>query len=273
MADQPTDQPKKKKSLLLRLILSLVSLIIAAVAAVAIVCIFFLKPIAKSQIEKRTGYTVRIEKLSLNPFTANLVLDGFAITNPAAEFKTPGFVDLRAFHGEVAVLSLLSERIVVNSATLDLPAVTLVRRANALSNAELFANRLLGESAAPAKPEEKPAEPSKPVDFLIKKLDVNVGKVVVATEAADGATSSRDYTINYKYTYQNVTEPKQFMTKELAQSLLGVGSQLSDLIPGKFGDSVNSVLKGGIKVLDNPEEAAGSAVKGLLDKLAPKKKE
>lgn len=266
MSDQP-----KKKSLLKRLILALISLIVAAVAVVVIVCMFFLKPLVSSQIENRTGYTVKIDKLSLNPFTANLVLDGFVITNPTSEFKTPGFVDLRALHGEVAVFSLLSDRIVVNSATLDLPAVTLVRRANdAPSNAELFAKRLMGASTAPAQP-DKPAEPSKSVNFLIKRLDVNVGKVVVASEAADGATSSRDYAINYKYTYENVSDPKQFMTTELAQSLLGVGSQLTDLIPGKFGESVNSVLQGGIKALDNPQEAAGSAVQKLLNKLTPPK--
>ncbi|MDF9828023.1 uncharacterized protein involved in outer membrane biogenesis [Ereboglobus sp. PH5-5] len=270
------ETPKKKKSLLAKLIIGLVSLVVVVVAAVAIVCIFCLKPIVRSQIEGRTGYTVKIEKLSLNPFTANLVIDGFVITNPASDFKTPGFVDLHALHGKVSVFSLMSDRIVVESATLDLPSVTLVRRANdAPSNAALFAGRLMGESTAPAgkDPETKPAEPSKPVNFLIKKLDVNVGKVVVATEADDGATSSRDYTINYKHSYENITEPKQFMTTDLAKSLLGVGSQLSDLIPGEFGQSVDSVLKGGIKVLDNPEEAASGAVQSLLDKLKSKKKE
>ncbi len=266
-----SNENKKKRSLLTRILLFLIWLGVLGVALVAIVCLFFLKPIVKSQIEGRTGYTVKIDKLSLNPFTTNLVLDGLVITNPTSEFKTPGFVDLRALHGELSVFSLFSDRIVLNNARLDLPSVTLVRRDNNRpSNAGLFANRILGESTAPAQP-DKPAEPSKPVNFLIKRLDVNVGKVVVASETADGATSSRDYVINYTYTYENITEPKQFMTKELARSLLGVGSQLTDLIPGKFGESVDSVLKGGIKVIDNPEEATGSAVKSLLNKLVPSK--
>lgn len=268
-----SNENKKKRSLLARIFLALLSLAVLAVAVVAIVCLFFLKPIVKKQIESRApGYTVSIDKLSLNPFTANLVLDGFTITNPASEFKTPGFVDLRALHGELSISSLLSDRIVLNNARLDLPSVTLVRRdKNRPSNAELFANRIMGEGAAPAQPDTKPAEPSKPLNFLIKRLDVNVGKVVVANETSAGEASSRDYVINYKYSYENITEPKQFMTRELAQSLLGVGSQLTDMIPGKFGESVDSVLKGGVKVLDNPQEAAGGAVKGLLNKLVPSK--
>jgi uncharacterized protein involved in outer membrane biogenesis len=265
--------PKKKKSLLKRLILALVALVVVVIAAVAIVCLFCLKPIVTGQLKSRTGFDVKIEKLSLNPFTANLILDGFVIANPATDFKTPGFVDLRALHGEMSVVSLFSNRVVLESGTLDLPSVTLVRRANKQpSNAELFANRLLGESSTTTtKPDEKPAGTSKPLNFLIKRLDVNVGKVVVATENADGTVSSRETVINYKHSYQNVTEPKQFMTTGLARSLLSVGSQLSDLIPGKFGESVDSVLKGGIKVIDNPDEATGSAIKGLLNKLVPSK--
>lgn len=271
------EAPKKKSSLLKKLIIGFLGLVVTIVAIVTIVCVFFLKPIVRSQLAGRTGYDVKIEKLSLNPFTANFVLDGFVITNPTTDFKTPGFVDLQALRGQIKLFSLFSDTLVVESATLDLPSVTLVQRANKQpSNAELFATRLAGESTAaqPAeKPAEKPAGESKPMGFHIKRFDVNVGKVVVASEAADGKVTSRDYNINYKHTYENITEPKQFMTTDLAKSLLGVGSQLSDLIPGEFGQSVNSVLKGGIKVLDNPDEAKSEAVKSLLNKLAPKKKE
>ena len=42
---------------------------------------------------------------------------------------------------------------------------------------------------------------------------------------------------------------------------------MTDLIPGKLGDNVNNVLKGGINALDDPAKAATGAVQGLLNKL------
>ena len=262
------------KRLISRLFLGLLSLILVAVAAVSIVCLLFLKPIVTNQIQSRTGFNVKIEKITLNPFTANMVIDGFVLTNPASEFKTPGFVDLRALHGEISLPSLFSDRIVVNSAKLDLPSVTLVNRAKGGSNAKLFEERLSQGMPEPAsQPSGTPPEPEKPLNFLIKQLDVNVGKLVVVNEPAAGDPTSKDYNINLNCSYKDITDPKQFLTQspDLAKSLLGIGGQLTDLIPGKLGDSVNSVIKSGLKVLDDPESAAGSAVQGLLDKIAPKK--
>ena len=274
MSDTTAPAPQKR-SLLARIIRALLGLIVTIVVVVAVVWIFFLNPIVAHQIKSRTGFDVKIQKLYVNPFTTTAQIDGLLLTNPTGEFKTPGFVDLTALHADVSLRSLLfGDQIVVNSATLDLPAVTLVRRDSKPSNAELFAQRLAGESSAaqPQQPQPapKPGEtPSKPLNFLIKRLDINLGKVVVASEPANGAPTSKDYVINYKHTYENITDPKQFMTVDLAKSMLGIGSQLTDLIPGKFGESVNGVLKGGINVLDNPAGAVESAA-GALQKLFKK---
>ena len=271
MSDAP-----QQRSLFKKIIRALLGLIVTLVVVIAVVWIFFLNPIVTHQIKNRTGFDVKIQKLYVNPFTATVEIDGLVLTNPTGEFKTPGFVDLTALHADVSLRSLVfGDQLVVNSATLDLPAVTLVRRDSNPSNAELFAQRLSGTgntAAQQPQPAPKPDNtPSKPLNFLIKRLDINLGKVVVANEPANAAPTSKDYTINYKHTYENITDPKQFMTVDLAKSLLGVGSQLTDLIPGKLGENVNSVLKGGINALDNPAGAAGSAVQGLLDKIAPKK--
>ena len=263
-----------KRSLLARIIRALLGLIVTIVVVIAVVWIFFLNPIVTHQIKSRTGFDVKIQKLYVNPFTTTAQIDGLLLTNPSGEFKTPGFVDLTALHADVSLRSLLfGDQIVVNSATLDLPAVTLVRRASGPSNAELFAQKLAGESngSTAPQPAPKPDAPAKPLNFLIKKLDINLGKIVVANEPASGTPTSKDYVINYKHTYENITDPKQFLTVDLAKSMLGIGSQLTGLIPGKLGDSVNGVLKGGLNALDNPAQAAGSAVQGLLNKIAPKK--
>lgn len=264
-----SETENKRSSLPKKIILGLVTLVAALAVIGTLASLFLLKPIVTSQISKRTGFAVKAEKISLNPFTATATIDGLVLSNPAAEFKTPGFVDLKALRAEIKLTSLLwGDQLVVNSATLDLPSVTLVRREKADSNAALFAQRLAGETTSAEQPKPD-TQPAKPFKFLIKKFDINLGKVVIANETAAGEITSKDYAVNYKHSYENITDPKQFMTVDLAKSLLGVGSQLTDLIPGKFGDSVNSVLKGGIQALDNP--AAAGAVQNLLNQLAPKK--
>jgi len=268
MSDAPAPQ---KRSLIKRIIRGLLGLIVTFVVVIAVVWIFFLNPIVTHQIKNRTGFDVKIQKLYVNPFTSTAQIDGLLLTNPTGEFKTLGFVDLTALHADVSLRSLLfGDQMVVNSATLDLPAVTLVRRASGPSNAELFAQRLSGESAPAQQPKPAPKpddKPSKPLNFLIKKFDINLGKVVVANEPASGEPTSKDYVINYKHSYENITDPKQFITTDLAKSMLGIGSQLTDLIPGKLGDNVNNVLKGGINALDDPTKAATGAVQGLLNKI------
>jgi len=261
--------------MLKKLIRSIIGLIVAVVAVVAIVFVFFLKPIVASQIKSRTGFDVKIQSMSVNPLTGTAKIDGLVITNPPNAFKTPGFVDLTAMHADVSLRTVFfGDQLVVNSARFDAPAFTLVSRASAPSNAELFMKGL--DDGAPAQqPAPKPSD--KPFKFLIKKLDLNLGKIVFVNEPASGEPKSRSIDVNLKETYENITDPKQFLTQSpaLAKSILGIGSQLSDLIPGKFGESVNKSLNDGIKFLDKPKEAVTEAVTGaaksLLDKVAPKK--
>jgi uncharacterized protein involved in outer membrane biogenesis len=252
------------KKLTLR-ILGLVFSLAALAVVIAIAGPFFLKPFVTKQIKSRTGFDVKIQKLSVNSFAGTAKIDGLLITNPASEFKTPGFVDLTALHVDVSLRTLFSgDQLIVNLARLHLPSVTLVRRASGPSNAEMFAQRLSGESAPAQQPQPAPKpddKPSKPFKFLIKKLDIDLGKIVVVNEPASGDPTRREININLKEVYADISDPKQLVTQSpaLASSLLGMGIQITDLIPGKYGDNVNKVLTDGAKILENP--------KRLLDKL------
>jgi hypothetical protein len=269
-----TDTPQKR-SLLGRLLALAAKIIIPLVAIVAIIWIFFLNPIVAHQIKSRTGFGVTIQRLHVNPFTGTAEIDGLHLTNPPGEFRTPGFVDLNALHATIALRTLLfGDQVVIESAALDLPAVTLVRRDAGPSNAVLFAQRLQGDPATATPPQPapqpapKPGAPAKPLNYLVKKLDINIGQLLITNEPASGEPTNYGYNINYKHTYENITDPKQLLTLDLAKTLLAVGSQLTDLLPANLGAGTNNVLQNTLNTLNNPAATSvQGAVQGLLDKL------
>ncbi|MDR0902743.1 MAG: hypothetical protein LBM92_08245 [Opitutaceae bacterium] len=252
--------------------------LLVCAALIVIVWVFFLTPIVTSALHKRTGYDIALKGLSVNPFTARVSIDSFVINNPGPDYAAPEFVDLPAFKIDAALFSLLGSRMVLEDGDLNLSYVALVKPAakNGVSNAQLFLDRLTGVSAPPAKDgktvEPKPGE-AKPVEFLIKRLHIRIGKVIMIDEAKN---TRKELAINFEHTYENVTDAKQFITADLARSLLGVGSQLSELVPGKAGKTLDDAFKKGVDFLTpsaDGSDAGAKVVKGLLDKLDSKKKE
>ena len=275
-------QPEKKKGKWLkRKWLKRIGLALLGCAAIIVIAwVFFLPSIVTGVLHRRTGYDVALKGLSLNPFTARVSIDSFVINNPKPDYAAPEFVDLPAFKIDAALFSLLGHRPVLEDGDLNLSYVALVQPAgkNGVSNAQLFLDRLTGASAPPAK-DGKPAEPKPkpgktgPAEFLIKRLHVRIGKVIMIDEAKN---TRKELDINFEHTYENVTDVKQFITADLARSLLGLGSQLSDLIPGEAGKTLDGVFKKGVDFLTPAEDGAGvggKVIKGLLDKLDSKKKE
>ncbi len=254
--------------------------LLGCLALLVIAWVFFLPHIVTGVLHRRTGYDVAIKDLSINPFTASVSLDSLVINNPGPDYAAPEFVDLPALKVNAGLLSLLGlgDRLVLEDGDIDLSYVALVKSAdkNGVSNAQLFVDRLAGASAPPAK-DGKPAEPTpkpgktEPAKFLIKRLHVRIGKVIMIDEAKN---TRKEIGINYEHTYENVTAAKQFITVGLARSLLGLGSQFAGLVPGEAGKTLDGTFKKGVDFLAPSEEGmGGKVIKGLLDKLDSKKKE
>ncbi|MBI2497687.1 MAG: hypothetical protein HYV75_07175 [Opitutae bacterium] len=79
-----------------------------------------------SAIRTKTGFAVRMDRLSVNPFTGKARISGLVLKNPAG-WPEAGFVDLRQFQAEVELLSLLGDRFIASEIVVDLPRLTLVR--------------------------------------------------------------------------------------------------------------------------------------------------
>ncbi|MDR2675398.1 MAG: hypothetical protein LBC18_11205 [Opitutaceae bacterium] len=269
---------KKKSKCLKRLGLAL----LGCAALLVIAWVFLLPAIVTGALHRRTGYGIALKELSINPLTARVSISSLVINNPKPDYAAPEFVDLPAFKIDAALFSLLGNRPVLEDGDLNLSHVALVKpaRKDGISNARLFLDRLTGAAAPPPK-DGKPAGPApapkpgktEPAAFLIKRLHVRIGKIIVIDEAKN---TRKELDINFEHTYENITDAKQFITADLARSLLGLGSQLSGLIPGEAGKTLDGVFKKGVDFLTPAEDGAGAGgkvIKGLLDKLDSKKKE
>ena len=102
------------------LLAKLLVLLAALFAVGALVWMAFLPTIITRVVAAKTGFTVKIQSLYLNPFTACADVKGLVIENPP-DFPSSNFVEMRRFKAAVSLTSLLSDRLVVEEAIIDLP--------------------------------------------------------------------------------------------------------------------------------------------------------
>jgi hypothetical protein len=110
--------------------------------------VYFLPTILTSTLQKRTGFGVKVTELRFNPFTANVDLTGFVITNPES-FPRPDFIEVRSFNANAKIATLFSERPEFDYAWIEVSYVAFVRNADGVLNAKLFSDRLNPPPPAP----------------------------------------------------------------------------------------------------------------------------
>ena len=92
----------------------------------------------------RTGFDAEITSLAANPFTGSVSLRGLVVTNPS-NFPSRDCLQVRAFEADADVWSLLGERFVISTLSVDVRQITLVRRAHGPTNLELFRGNLVDQ--------------------------------------------------------------------------------------------------------------------------------
>jgi len=242
--------------------------VLFAVAALA--WMLFLPAIATSQLRSRTGFDAKVQSLSVNPFTGVVHIRGLTVTNPPT-FPVPEFLTLREFEADAEVFSLLTDRVVFDTLAVDLEQVTLVKRKDGKSNAEvLYQNYSAPAGSPPAPPSTAPAR-----KYLIRKLNIKLDQVTVADHS--GSTPVLHvYKINLNHSYTDVTSVKDLLAPMSMQALAPLGTAISDLVPGNLGQALNDVLKGASKSGSGWLKDFGHKVqqkaKGYIDALEESKK-
>ncbi|MCX6956299.1 MAG: hypothetical protein NTV51_29545 [Verrucomicrobia bacterium] len=263
--------------------LMLLGVVLAAAGALA--WMLLLPVVVTSRIRARTGFEVRVASLSCNAFTGRLVVRGLVLANPPS-FPVGDFVELREFSTAGDAWALWSDRLVIDDLTLDVRKVTLVRRPDGRSNAEVFQEKLLGGPGAPTAgtvTTPAPPGPERPLPtaagrkFLIRRFALRFDRL--ATVDYSGVSPvTHEFALGVDQRYENLTDPKQLLVPEVLRRLVAANLDpaVASLVPGDLGRALGNAAREaagrGEGMLREAEGRASDLFKGLREKLEESRK-
>jgi len=159
-----------------------------------------------ASLSGQSGAHLTVEDNQTNLFVGRVDYAGLVITNPS-RWQEREFLRVKRLVLDVDPLTFVEGGgQVVNEAVLDIDRVTIVGKADFLSdnNAKDIGNGLKGPATSPT-PTTEPAKPAQP--FLIKHLRVRVGRVTVIS--GDGSAARRvvvDQDFAYDFEARDVTD-------------------------------------------------------------------
>jgi hypothetical protein len=228
------------------------------VALAACVWVLFLPRIVSSMIQKKTGFVVKVDRLSVNPFTANVQIAGLVMQNPPG-WPREDFVEVRELRADTSLFSLFGNRFVADEIVVDVARLTLVRNQQGVLNASAFGD---GLSGGPSTGEEKSSGKR---SFLIRHLVVRFDQLVVADYSGRQPTT-KEYNLNLSRDMHDVDSVTKIVSPILGAALGTVGDALGSLFK-----SEPDMLKSVTGTLQEAGKKTGEALKGLFDALDKKK--
>lgn len=227
----------------------------------SVLWVVLLPGLVVSTIRSRTGFAVKVDQLSVNPFTATVAIRGLVMKNPAG-WPAEEFFDLREFRADVSLFSLFSSRFVANEVVLDVAVVTLVKNPQGMVNALVFKEGVTGNPPA-GSPEAKKSSATR--EFLIKRLVLKVDKLVYADYSA-ARPKIKDYNLNISRDMRDVDSVTKIVSPFSGSALGLITGTLGGAFPNSPGLLVD--LKGS---LQDAGKKTGEKIKGLLDSLDKRK--
>ena len=212
-----------------------------------------------STIRSKTGFPVQMARLSVNPFTAHVVIKGLVLMNPD-DWGGENFVELREFRADASLFSLFSDRLVADEIVVDVAQVNLVRNKQGLLNALAFKDALTGtaESGSPAKAGGKKG-------FLIKKLVLKFDKLTY-----DDRTNLMHHVRKYDLDINSELHDVDSVAKLTSVFTGSAHNLVIDTVGNLFKGSTD-LLKGTAGLLEDAGKKTTEKLKGLLDSLDKKK--
>jgi hypothetical protein len=249
------------------LLMKLLLVLAVIFAATALVWTMVLPSVVTSTIRSKTGFAVQVDKLSVNPLTAQVHISGLVLENPP-NWPEKSFVSLREFRADAELLPLLRGKLVADEVVLDVAQLTLVKDRNGVLNAIAFKEALAGKPA-PA-PVGEPAAP--PPEFLIRRMVVKFDRLTYADHAG-ASPLVREYNLGINRELRDVDSVADLVSPFSGPALVVV----ADVVGGLFKDSSKALqdaagmLKDAGGALKDGGKKAGESLKGFIQQLEKKK--
>jgi hypothetical protein len=214
-------------------------------------------------LRDRTGFAAEIASLSANPFTGRVTLRGLVVTNPPT-FADRDFLQLRSFEADVAMWTIFSERVAIDTLTLDMRQLSLVRRAGGATNLEAFRAQLAGS-------ESGPAGPKSPV--VIRKLRMRFDTLVLA-DYTEAKPHVRTYRLGLDQEFLNISNLGQLFAPAVLRGLVerDAASDLAVFLPTDLNALLGDAAKTGRSEFKSAERKSNDTFREFLDKLEEKRK-
>lgn len=237
---------------------------LAVVAAFAALAWMALLPyVACYEIRRKTGFDASVERLVANPLSGVVEARGFVLQNPDT-FPAREFLDVRAFRAQVRLTSLWSDQVVFETMSIEVPSITLVKRADGAMNVELFREQVQDTQAAAGRS-------AGGAPFLVRELRLKVDRCVLLDYTGD-SPKRREVQAGIDQTFKDVSDIEQVLTPAVLRPLAPMTEMLSGLFPKNLGEKLGAAAKTSAEFLKEAGRKTGEAVKGFFQTLEEKKK-
>jgi len=255
-------------------------------AAVITACwIFFLPMILTSTLSKRTGFDVKVEKLTFNPFVSEVNVQGLVVSNPSS-FPRPEYLRVENFQARAPFKTLFSDRPEFDYVLVDITHITFIRNTDGTLNAGLFYDRLFPPDRLPEfdengkkikrpspapTPAVKPlaAPIARPMPFLIHRLELKVSQLSWNDESVKPPIR-KSFRVGIDQTFQDVTDAKQLFTAPVMRTIAPAATAIGGLIPGELGQVFGAAA--GTPASRDAAGKTGDNLKTMVDTLEESKK-
>jgi len=239
------------------LIRSLIILVVLGVLLVAAWTVL-LPGIIVSTIQARTGFVVKIQQLTINPFGGHVEITGAVVENPVG-WPTHEFITLRHFKVDAELRPLLSRRFVADEVIVDIEKFSLVRNQSGQSNTDAFRAGLRGAKTETGKAE--PKQSGAKTEFLIRHLVLKFDRLVVADYSGKKPVI-KEYDLQLERDMRGVDSVAKLISPFVGVAL-DASRGLFDVAPGSLDQTLNTLQQAGKKT--------GESLKKFFQSLEKKK--
>jgi hypothetical protein len=242
---------------------ALVALVVLALIA-CVAWTIMLPSLVVSTIHSKTGFVVKVDKLSANPLAGTAHITGLVLQNPEGWPET-GFVEVREFKADLRIFPLLEGRFVANDMVADIAQVTLVRNQKGILNSAAFSG---GFSREPKPGPSQPApagHSSSGNGFMIHHLLLKFDELVYA-DYSGSRPVTRKYALNVRSEMTEVDSTAKLLAPFTGPALSVAASAL-----GGLNIEQTDMLNSAGKLLQSTGQKAGDSLKNLFQSLDKKK--